>query len=115
MIAIKEMNIPNRCAKCKFCLRQGTYGKCLLQKNKRVSWLAWNRDDNCPLVKIATCKDCKSIKVLDKEPCEDVISRKEVKKLAWDLELETCYDNERVVEMLDDLPSVTLVPKKCHN
>ena len=59
MIAIKEMNIPNRCAKCKFCLRQGTYGKCLLQKNKRVSWLAWNRDDNCPLVEVVTCKDCK--------------------------------------------------------
>ena len=59
MIAIKEMNIPNRCAKCKFCLRQGTYGKCLLQKNKRVSWLAWNRDDNCPLVEVGTCKDCK--------------------------------------------------------
>ena len=59
MIAIKEMNIPNRCAKCKFCLRQGTNGKCLLQENKRVSWLAWNRDDNCPLVEIVTCKNCK--------------------------------------------------------
>ena len=55
------------------------------------------------------------IKALKQEPCEDGISRKEAKKLAWDLELETCYDNERVVEMLDDLPSVTLVPKKCHN
>ena len=59
MIAIKEMNIPNRCAKCKFCLRQGTNGKCLLQKNKRVNYLAWNRDDDCPLVEVVTCKDCK--------------------------------------------------------
>ena len=55
------------------------------------------------------------IKALRQESCEDAISRKEAKKLAWDLELETCYDNERVVEMLDDLPSVTLVPKKCYN
>ena len=46
------------------------------------------------------------IKALRQESCEDAISRKEAKKLAWDLELETCYDNERVVEMLDDLPSV---------
>ena len=64
MVAIKEMNIPNRCAKCKFCLRQGTnnhgtFGKCLLQKNKRVNCLVWNRDDNCPLVEVVTCKDCK--------------------------------------------------------
>lgn len=51
------------------------------------------------------------IKALKQKPCEDAISRKEAKKLAWDLELETCYDNEKVVEMLDDLPSVTLVPK----
>lgn len=54
-------------------------------------------------------------KILEQESCEDAISRKEAKKLAWDLELETCHDNEKVVEMLDDLPSVTLVPKKCHN
>ena len=64
MIAIKEMDIPNRCAKCKFCLRQGTnnygsFGKCLLQKNKRVNCLAWNRDDDCPLIEIVTCKNCK--------------------------------------------------------
>ena len=56
-----------------------------------------------------------AIKALEQESCEDAISRKEAKKLAWDLELETCYDNERVVEMLDDLSSVTLVPKKCYN
>ena len=46
------------------------------------------------------------IKALGKESCEDAISRTEAKKLAWDLELETCYDNEKVIEMLDDLPSV---------
>ena len=84
MIAIKEMNMPERCEECKFCLRQktndyGSFGECLLQKNKRVNCLVRNRDDNCPLVEIGTCKDCKSIKVLDKEPCEDAASR-EVEK-----------------------------------
>lgn len=50
-----------------------------------------------------------AVEALDKEPCVDAVSRAEAKKLAWDLELETCYDNEKVVEMLDDLPSVTPV------
>ena len=45
MIAIKEMNMPERCEECKFCLRQktndyGSFGKCLLQKDKRVNCLA---------------------------------------------------------------------------
>ena len=61
---MKEIDIPNRCEECKFCLRQGandygSFGECLLQKNKRVNCLAWNRDDNCPLVEVGTCKDCK--------------------------------------------------------
>ena len=64
MIAIKEINILKKCKECKFCLRQetngyGSFGECLLQKNKRVNCLVWNRDDNCPLVEIITCKDCK--------------------------------------------------------
>ena len=78
MIAIKEMNMPERCEECKFCLRQetndyGSFGKCLLQKDKRINCLVWSRDDDCPLVEVGTCKDCKSIKVLDKEPCEDAV------------------------------------------
>ena len=64
MIAIKEMGIPKKCEECKFCLRQetndyGPFGECLLQKNKRVNCLVWSRDDNCPLVEVTTCKDCK--------------------------------------------------------
>ena len=64
MIAIKEMSMPKRCEECKFCLRQGTndygsFGECLLQKNKRVNCLVRSRDDNCPLVEVVTCKDCK--------------------------------------------------------
>ena len=51
-------------------------------------------------------------KVKNKELYEDAVSRAEAKKLAWDLELETCYDNEKVVEMLDELPSVTPVSKE---
>ena len=64
MVAIKGMEIPKRCEECKFCLRQGTndygsFGECLLQKNKKVNRLAWNRDDNCPLIEVIACKDCK--------------------------------------------------------
>lgn len=64
MIAIKEMDIPIRCENCKFCINQrtndyGSWGDCLLQKNKRVNCLVWRRDGGCPLVKIVTCKDCK--------------------------------------------------------
>ena len=74
MVMIKEMSIPKRCKECKFCLRQrtneyGSFGECLLQKDKKVNCLAWSRDDkncliwsrddNCPLVEVVTCKDCK--------------------------------------------------------
>lgn len=46
------------------------------------------------------------IEALDPENCEDAVSRKAAKEDAWNLCLETSYDNEKVVEMLDDLPSV---------
>lgn len=64
MIVIKGMKMPKRCAKCKFCINQktndyGSFGECLLQENKKVNCLVWSRDDNCPLVEIVTCKDCK--------------------------------------------------------
>lgn len=64
MIAIKGMKVPERCAKCKFCINErtndyGSFGECLLQKHRTVNCLVWNRDDNCPLVEIVTCKDCK--------------------------------------------------------
>ena len=52
----------------------------------------------------------KAIELMENE--KDTISRTEAKKLAWDLELETCYDNEKVVEMLDELPSVTPISKE---
>ena len=64
MVVVKGMNTPKRCKECKFCLRQrtneyGSFGECLLQKDKKVNCLIWSRDDNCPLVEVVTCKDCK--------------------------------------------------------
>ncbi len=64
MVAIKNMKVPDRCAKCKFCINErtndyGSFGECLLQKHKKVNCLVWSRDNNCPLAEIITCKDCK--------------------------------------------------------
>ena len=64
MIGIKGTEMPKRCAKCKACINKktndyGSYGECLLQKNKQVNCLVWRRDEKCPLVEIITCKDCK--------------------------------------------------------
>ncbi len=70
MITIKGIEIPKRCAKCKFCVNEktndhGSFGECLLQENKRVDCLVWSRDENCPivplvpLVEVVTCMDCK--------------------------------------------------------
>ena len=66
MIAIKGMEMPERCAKCKFCINErtndyGSFGECSLLKRKKVNCLAWSRDDSCPLVEIVTCKDCKKM------------------------------------------------------
>lgn len=65
MIAIKNMKVPERCAKCKFCINErtndyGSFGECSLLKRKKVNCLVWRRDDSCPLVEIVTCKDCKN-------------------------------------------------------
>jgi hypothetical protein len=59
MMVIEEgMNIPKKCAECKFCFRQetndyGSFGECLLQKNKTVDCLVWRRDDHCPMTPAA--------------------------------------------------------------
>jgi len=53
------------------------------------------------------CRDVADLlEALEKESCEDCVSRKVAKENALNLCLETSYDNEKVVEMLDDLPSV---------
>ena len=69
MIAIKGMEMPKRCTKCKFCLKQetndyGFSGECLLQEDKKVNCLTWSRDDNCPLIII---KDDTELQILREE------------------------------------------------
>ncbi len=78
MIAIKGMDIPIRCENCKFCINQrtndyGSWGECLLQKNKRVNCLVWRRDDDCPLISI---RDDTEMQILR----EDVADMKSNKK-----------------------------------
>jgi len=53
-----------------------------------------------------------AINALEQEHCEDAVSREKAKEEAWSLCLETSYDNEKVVEMLDDLQSVAPARKK---
>lgn len=58
MIAIKGMEMPKRCAECKFCIEQktndyGSFGECLLQNNKKVNCLVWSRDNNCLIINIS--------------------------------------------------------------
>ena len=63
-------------------------GKCAERHKQIAEWL----------------KELKKLK--EQEHCEDCVSRKVAKENALNLCLETSYDNEKVVEMLDDLPSV---------
>ena len=58
MIAIKGMDMPKRCTKCKFCINQktndyGSFGECSLQKRKKVNCLVWSRDEKCPLKQVS--------------------------------------------------------------
>ena len=48
-----------------------------------------------------------AIKALEAQPSEDCISREEAINEANNISLETSYDNEKVEQMLRDLPSVT--------
>ena len=53
MIQIRDMEMPKRCAECKFCVKQksndyGSFGECMLQ-DKSIDCLVWSRDTNCPL------------------------------------------------------------------
>lgn len=74
MIAIMGMEMPERCAECKFCIEQntndyGSFGECLLQNNKMVNCLVWSRDNDCLLTNI---RDDTQLQILS----EDVKSRK---------------------------------------
>lgn len=56
MIAIKGMKMPENCMECP--LFDGEYGDCnIIGKTKADA--TEERAENCPLVEIVTCKDCK--------------------------------------------------------
>jgi hypothetical protein len=57
MVAIKDMEMPIRCAECKFCIRQksndyGSFGQCMVQNCETVNTLNWSLPPSCPLVEI---------------------------------------------------------------
>ena len=58
MVAIKDMEMPKGCVSCNFC----TDDWCCKIQHKYINNFIpnhINRDPNCPLVEIGTCKDCK--------------------------------------------------------
>lgn len=71
MIAIKGMEMPEKCGKCKFCVNKkindyGSLGECLLQENKKVNCLVWSRDDNCTLINI---RNSTELQILREDEC----------------------------------------------
>ena len=57
MIAIRNMEMPKRCLDCP--LFDGEYGDCNIIGETKAD-ATEERAENCPLVEIVTCKDCKS-------------------------------------------------------
>jgi len=55
------------------------------------------------------------IEALKQEPCEDCISREEALKGVDMLCLETSYDNEKVADMIRDLPPVQPKQESCED
>jgi hypothetical protein len=56
MVAVKGMEMPKNCMDCP--LFDGEYGTCnIIGKTKADA--TEERAENCPLVEIATCEDCK--------------------------------------------------------
>lgn len=60
MIAIKEMEMPKNCAECPFKANDHVCGllDCAFSCNHFKE-----RNYNCPLIEIVTCKDCKHLSV----------------------------------------------------
>ena len=56
MVAIKGMEIPKNCMDCP--LFDGEYGDCNIIGGTKAD-ATEERAENCPLVEIVTCKDCK--------------------------------------------------------
>jgi hypothetical protein len=54
MIVIEDMNMPDVCDDCEFCINKderGEFGECILQKQSvnRVRFIEYQRDSDCPL------------------------------------------------------------------
>ena len=56
MVAIKGMKMPENCMECP--LFDGEYGDCNIIGETKAD-ATEERAENCPLVEIVTCKDCK--------------------------------------------------------
>lgn len=64
MVAIKDMEMPKCCIFCPLYVGKKGEGHCaIIHKWNAVGGL--NRLDDCPLVEIGTCKDCKHWKDSD--------------------------------------------------
>ena len=70
-------------------------------------WLKWADKDEQNLT-------LKPIEALEQQPCDDCISRAKAIEEADKLCLETAYDNEKVIEMLNNLSPVTPKEKTGH-
>lgn len=62
MVGIKGMEMPKSCCECKLCV-EDKYADmtCVLlcEEWEENDYNENHRDENCPLVEIVTCKDCK--------------------------------------------------------
>lgn len=62
MIAIKGMEMPKSCSQCNLCV-EDKYADmtCVLlcEEWEESDYNENHRDENCPLVEVVTCKDCK--------------------------------------------------------
>ena len=58
MIAIKEMKMPNSCSECNLTTRKTQNYVCSINL-KDIDCTETKRPNDCPLVEIVTCKDCK--------------------------------------------------------
>ena len=69
-LIIKGMDMPQSCRKCKFCVDLNDYPfkMCFLTETELP--LDADNLDNCPLIEIVTCKECKYA-----EYCEKAIHR----------------------------------------
>ncbi len=93
MLAIKGMEMPKSCEECPFYTYYAGVEEadCRITGEETYNVKSGERHEKCPL---------------KQEACEDCISRKVAIDAAWNLNLETSYDNEKVEEMLKDLPPV---------